>query len=209
MNWFIRLLLIPLLLCGCAANPFPEERTEYTVAFVIDRSSSYQDDLAETAFKHFAKAKESLFRDAMGTECIVLLSQINGGQESVLFDGSPRAFIHRFPTKEKFQEFLNATPAGSSPVYLSCAETIERMCRRHAACPGMKSILLIYSDMEDNHGGQERLDAAAQEYAKYPCAVGLYRVNSEAWSTYFKNCGIKHCVAYDSKREDPPLPSLP
>lgn len=194
---------------GCLDSPFPTEHPEYTAAFIIDRSSSYDDYLATTAFTHFARVKDVLSRDLGGSESLVIVSQINGnGHEAVMFEGSFRAFSQRFPTKEAFSNYLNQTPLGSSPVYRSVAETVERLCRRHQEYAGTRSLLLIYSDMGDTHGGKENMDAAVKKYATYRSAIGVYGAN-EQWADYFKQLGVRHSVAYDPKRADPPLPEIP
>lgn len=205
---FILMLLI-LILVGCSGNPFPDDRAEYAISFVIDRSSSYDDYLATSAFNHFASVKGILFQDVMGRESTIIVSQINGGQsDAILFEGSPRAFEQRFPNKDSFLKFIKQAPAGSSPVYRACAETFERLCRRHEENPAMHSIVLIYSDMGDNHGEKDRFDTALRRLSKFPTAVGVYGA-SEGWKSYLQQCGIRHAVAYDSVRVDPPLPQIP
>ena len=202
-------LILPILMfVGCNETPFPDEQAEYAISFVIDRSSSYDEHLATTAFNHFVSVKGTLFQDVMGLESTILISQINGESATILFEGSPRTFEQRFPSKDSFLKFINQAPAGSSPVYRACAETIERLCRRHDENPGMRSIVLIYSDMEDNHGEKDRFDTALRSLSQFPTAVGIYGA-SEGWKSYLQQCGIQHAVAYDCARVDPPLPQIP
>jgi hypothetical protein len=209
---FVCSLLVSItcvLITGCEQNPFPEEHPDYAVSFIIDRSGSYQDQLGGTAFTHFSRVKDSLFRDLGGSEGLVIVSQISGdGNVAVMFEGSPRSFAQQFPSKESFQTFINKTPPRSSPVFNSIAETTERLCRRHEDNSRLRSILLIYSDMGDTHGGKDEMDASVKKYASFPSAIGVYGAN-ESWADYFKQLGIRHCVAYDAKRVDPPLPELP
>ncbi len=201
-------LPILLILVGCNETPFPDEQSEYALSFIIDRSSSYDEYLATTAFNHFVRVKGTLFQDVTGRESTILISQINGESAVVLFEGSPSSFGQRFPDKNSFLQFIQQAPAGSSPVYRACAETIERLCRRHEENPGMRSIVLIYSDMDDNHGEKDRFDTALVRLSKFRTAVGVYGA-SEGWKSYLEQCGIQHAVAYDPARIDPPLPQIP
>ena len=72
----------------------------------------------------------------------------------------------------------------------------------------MRSIVLIYSDMEDNHGEKDRFDTALRRLSTFPTAVGIYGA-SEGWKSYLEQCGFRHAAAYDPARVDPPLPQLP
>jgi len=210
-HWLLTLpcFLVALLVAGCADDPFPQEEPKYVLAFVIDRSGSNQDYLVSTAFGHFSRAKDALSQQAQAADSLVIISQINGnGGDAVLFEGSPRAFQNRFPDRQSFLDFINQTPPGLSPVYRSCSETMERLCRRHVQSEQLHSLLLIYSDMADTQGGQDQFDASVRKYAAFPCAIGIYGAH-ETWADYLKTLGVRHCVAFDDKRVDPPLPELP
>lgn len=206
-----------LLFAGCAdTTPFQEHPTEQVLAVIQDRSGSYNDRLTEqggTAYAHFVGAKELFDRESAGAENRIILSQISGGQSAVLLECSPRTFGQTFQSSAEFSAFLASHPSGgSSPVFTSCAETVERLCRMHEASPGMRSTVLIYSDMQDNHGGKDRLIEALKRYAQYRVAVGMYWVDNAAladeWSRTLSETGIRHFVVYDKERLDPPLPQL-
>ena len=201
-------VVITAMFVGCNDNPFPDERVEYAITFVIDRSSSYDDYLASSAYEHVARVKQELFQDLGGRDSTILVSQINGQAETVLFEGSPQTFEERFPTKDAFLTFVKQSPTGSSPVFQALADTLERLCRRHEQNRGMRSIVLVYSDMEDNHGGKDRFDAALRRISQFPTAIGIYGA-AEGWQSYLHQCGVRTAVAYDRARVDPPLPQIP
>jgi hypothetical protein len=201
-------MMVPFLCASCTHDPFPEEETEFEYVAVFDTSDSFEDDFAEVAFNHFVKLRGQIMRDAMGTNSLILLAQIGEG-EALLFEGSPQAFNERWPTKEAFQAELQSLAGGSSPVFISCSETIERLVSRHEQNPGLQSMVVVYSDMADNHGGEERFMDALEDLGQFNTAVGMYRVeNEEYWEQVLDDAGIEHRAVHDSLRQDPPLPQL-
>lgn len=198
----------PSVPVGRVTVPKPSEPVEAMFGVAIDASGSYLEH-ALLAFKHFSASKDLFFREATGARSRIVISQISATTNGVIYDGAPRAFSEQFGSPESFQTFLasKVNPAASR-VYLSLAETVEWFNRQHAQNDGMKSAIVVYSDMVDTHGGKERLLAALKVYSQYQGSVWLYWVqDDQAWETILSECGIVPHVE-PKFRADPPLPQF-
>lgn len=173
--------LVGALFCasGCherdttkAASLQPDS-SEYVLLVAIDMSGSFREFMAEggRAYTFLLTALDEYHQQGLGSDFQVIVTQLSGNDEPLLWQGTPRQLRRDFPDPESFRDFLIAhADSGSSRINDGIAESIDYVLHTHSVARGnAKTVALILSDMEDNHSDDEaserRLMDALTTYA--------------------------------------------
>lgn len=224
MKWY--LLVAVLLFTGCAkrqeqqvTSTFQPRDSEYVLAVVIDLSGSFAEMMADDGKAHafLLYVLDRYFRDRIGTNDRVVLSQISSSGKSLLWDGTPTQLRREFPTPEQFRDFLLArsVPDGSF-VHESLADTLEYIMSDPNIVAGTaKPAMFVLSDMVDT--GQktanlkQRLLGSLAKYAQLGGVVGLYFVDEHrlfAWRRILQEAGMRDCIVESQIVSSPTLPQF-
>jgi hypothetical protein len=177
-----------LLLASCQArderaeSPFAGDAPEHTLLVIFDLSGSYAERVCGpngNAYELFARLKDAYFRDQLDGQ--IILSQISARYDkALLWQGKPRDFARAFPTPQSFKDFLKSkSDPNGSPVWSSVSDGVEHLVRELDGSPKQGSMVLCFSDFEDNDprpGGKERFARCLKEYGKRGGSFGAYWV---------------------------------
>ena len=220
-------LLIPLcvlLMTGCEKidesqfSPLQPESCEYVVMVAIDMSSSFGGYMAEDgkAYEFMQQVVERYFRDRIGGNDQIIITQLSGNKRPLLWQGTPFQLRKDFPNKAAFRDFLiaKANPNGSR-INDGIRESLRYLLHTHSVGRGnAKTVALILSDMEDSFEDQEesdqRLIDSLTNYAKRG-SIGFYYCSQdrlEDIENKLEQAGISMYVLECDIHGNPPLPSF-
>ena len=206
-----RLLLVCLigsLVAGCARRQeatsdveFAEEESDYVLAVVFDLSGSFSDLMANEGkgYEFAVAVLDRYFRNRSGTRDKVVLAQISGTSEPLLWEGSPLQLRQDFPTADSFRQFLlgRADPNGSL-AHDGLAKTINYLSAdRRVARGKAQSAVFVLSDMLDNSAdsaAEDRLADAIDTYARTDGTIAMYYVNQTLvphWEQQLRDAGVR------------------
>lgn len=229
MKRFTRTTLLTLvaLPLGCQPAPenrlgFEEDETEILIAFCLDTSGSFEEQLLGRrgeegpGYRTFRQILDRFHRDHQQTKNRLIVTRIYGSKKAILLDAQPDAFAQRFPSSESFKECLLAQPdPGGSRVYDSLRDTVDYLVLQHKHARRLKSMLLVFSDMDDNVRESERskdlLIGALKTYAKTGGLVGIYGCELNAvpeWGRILDEARFKSFVVEPDVKDNPKLPVL-
>ncbi len=187
------------------AQVFSSNESTYVVNLTVDMSGSFSNQMAEKgeAFAFVKGLIERYFRARVGTADRLIISQISGNDEALVWEGLPLQ-LRKQHTPETFGRFLrtNSDPSGGSRVYDSIADSIEYLMEDPAVASGQaKSAVLICSDMWDTTGSvesEQRLLTALAKYGRAGGVVGIYYCDQRlvgTWRRRLRDAGIRqYCV---------------
>jgi hypothetical protein len=142
------------------------------------------------------------------------LTRIAGSKKAILLDAEPQGFQRRFPDAETFRKFILSQPdPGGSRVYDSLRDTLDYMVLQHRNARRVKSMVLAFTDMDDNRPdgpqSKELLIDSLKAYARVGGVIGIYGCELSTvpeWSRILENAGFKNYVVEPDVRENPKLP---
>lgn len=219
------LATLGMLLGGCqprtastAAQPYRETEYEYVLAVVLDMSGSFEpymqaDDAS--AYRFFQRVTEKYFRQRMGSDDRILLTQLSSGDRPLLWDGQPGGLKRRFPDSKAFADFLKTTsPGNGSNVYASVADTLNYLTRRPGITENTTVLTVVLSDLLDNDpnadAAKAELQDALRRYHDRNGYIGFYWVDQtkvQEWDQLLDDAGYPSRVWMDIV-DDPELPDF-
>jgi hypothetical protein len=225
---FALLLLVLVALAsltGCGvpdpAPPFEQEEPEAILCVVVDTSGSYADLLTKDgrAYRFLQALCDRFLGDRAGGHSRVIISQLSGRPDAVLWNGTPERLQQDFPDPESFRRWILARSDPSrSLVYHSINQSLEHLLRYPAVSEGRAdTYLIVLSDLIDNDGNgpaaHARLMENLRRYAKLRSSVGVYWASDmlvEPWTQQLRACGFRpgHVEVVSEKVVDPPVPSF-
>jgi hypothetical protein len=222
MKIIAKSLLIGFL-CAHAANgqsTFDANEADYVLCVVVDMSGSYAEMMAKDgrAFTFMTAVVDKFFRDQLGSNGRLIISQISGNKKSLIWEGRTLDLRRDF-TPETFRDFLikKSDPNGSL-VHESLARSLEYLMAQPAIANGKaKAALFVLSDME--HNGErtpelrDRVKNGLAKFGKLGGIVGLYYVSeennlAEKWQTVLREAGIRDFRVESEIVSKPSLPSF-
>ena len=208
------LLIAALLTSGCGGprrtdattEMFGQEDSDYVLAIVLDMSGSFSHLMADDgkAYDFALAVMDRYFRNGDGLNDTMVIAQISGTDESLLWQGSPLELRRDFPTADDFRRFLlaNVDPNGSR-VNEGLTNVVDYIAANPRVAGGnARSAVFVLSDMLDNGGDSDttarQLDASLAAYGNRGGRVGLYYVNQSLvpdWNRRLQQAGIRsYCV---------------
>lgn len=208
---FCSLIVCLFAMCcgGCIENQaaktnrpaFEIEELDAALAVVVDMSGSFRNDWDDRAYKLFLQLMDRFFTEGMGSESRVVLGQISGNSNVILFEGTPAEVRSRFRSPDELNEFLKQnTEPNSSPVY----EATERMVTYMSTMPGVTErtqlLTVVLSDAIDSEPdatlrsqkGHKMIDAL-KRYQQQRGGLALYFVSQDEtsrWQLILGNAGF-------------------
>lgn len=219
---FLALLLV--FAVGCEQvdqsqfSPLQPESCEYVVLVAIDMSESFRKYMAEDgkAYDFVNHVVEKYFRDRIGGNDQIVITQLSGNNKPLLWQGTPFELRKEFPDKQKFRDFLlaNADPT-SSRINDGVHESLKYLLRTHSVARGnAKTVALILSDMEDEFPDEEqssdRLISSLTTFAKRG-HIGFYYCSQHRMEDIEKKleeAGISMYILECDIHGRPPMPSF-
>ena len=201
--------------------PFEEQDLDAVLAIVIDLSGSYRALWDDKAYSLFLTLSDRFFQGAMGTETRIVISQLSGSDQILLFEGTPTDLRKAFPTPEELNAFLqdNADPSGSR-VNEATRRTLDHVRTLTGVGPETRLLTVILSDMQDSEldpglqtSAEEELRDALHRYEAQGGALALYYVaESERghWHDLLQEAGFPagHYVIKSDLTSSPRLPQF-
>ena len=208
--------LVALTIVGCEAAQETEQpaiqphNRKDILAILFDTSGSFYSLMFGSdarAYRFCASSADRFFRDKLGDESSIVLSQLSANDRPLLWEGSPMELRQKFPDPEAMRRFVQGSsdPNGSR-LYGGLADTLTYINNLPGVSTGETRVcVLVVSDMEDNAPTQEedrkRLVEAIRRFGKAKSCMGFYYVSpqelshcrdivQEAGSMAIVECGI-------------------
>jgi hypothetical protein len=202
---------------------FADEEAELMLNCCLDITGSFEQQMLGTdnnqegkAFKTFLAVKDRFFHDRQQSKDRFIITRISGSKKALLLDAVPQSFQERFPDAGSFRKFILNTPdPGGSRVYDSLRDSIDYMILQHRNAPKLKSMVLIWSDMDDNRPdfgpekSKQMLIESLRQYAQLGGSIGIYGCEIATvpeWSRILQDSGIKRFIVEANIRDNPKLP---
>ncbi len=189
-----------------------QEEEDYVVTVLLDMSGSFTSMMTDggVAWSFVLEVVDKYFRDRLGTNDKLVIAQISGVDQALLFEGTPHQFRKQYSSPSDFAAFLKSksSPAGSL-VHKAIADSVEYGLDR----PNKRSALICVSDMLDNGPTDFRDDALEMlgKFAKRKGIVGLYFVDTSLvsqWKKDLATAGFKEYCVQSGIVAKPTLPSF-
>ena len=193
------LMTLGAMACGCVqtdttlqVKPFETEELESCLAIVVDMSGSFAHEWEDRAHPLLLELMDQFFVGSQGGESRVVLCQMSGHEDVVLFEGSAGDLRAKFRTPEALVEFLadNSDPAGS-PVYRATDRAIDYVSSMPGIGPETRVMTVILSDMEESGATDGPRTAAGirmldtlRRYQQLGGALALYFVSEREQSRW-------------------------
>ncbi|MEP2310670.1 MAG: hypothetical protein ABJ208_15965 [Rhodopirellula bahusiensis] len=217
-----------LLSTGCMKKtdtvhrPVFEERSlDACLVLSIDLSSSFAADFGERAYPMVLGLVQSFTDQSLGGDCKIVLSQMSGHDQVVLFEGSPGELRHRFGSPEAMAAFLleNSKP-NASPVYVATRKTIDYVNAMPDVTEQTRTVTVLLSDLVDSEQHQPtksregfRMLDALTRYRESGGNLALYYVAQNEvprWNEIIERAGFEpgHFAVHNALASSPSLPEF-
>ena len=204
-------LAIMCLAIGCVEKqdarnftPFETEELDAVLAITIDLSGSFSRDWQTDGKAHrlFTNLIGQFFNNGMGTDSRLIIGQISGNGNMLLFDGTASEFMRKFNSPKAFNQFLasNSDPAGSK-VYESFSQVLRYVNSIPEAGPSTRMMLVSLSDLLDNDASfndwddvSNALETPLGEFASKKGEIAMCFVDRNEkpkWRTFLQSAGFK------------------
>ena len=224
------ILLASLLLgqAGCVKSradrqsaPFVQEELDACLAIAIDTSGSFSDYWDDRAYQLFIDLSESFFSETMGNDTRLIISQLSGSDEVILFEGRPNELQKQFPSPESLSEFLQSkSDPSQSRVFDGTTATINHLQSLSGITSRTQMLTVILSDMQDSEPdvGKRRQRGAVmvdalKRYRESGGGLALYYVateDTERWGKILEMAGFEsgHYIIANELSLSPQLPTF-
>jgi hypothetical protein len=174
----------------------------YVLTIAVDMSGSFKKFMAEDgkAWSFVCQVVDKYFRDRLGHSDKLILAQLSGSEQSLLWRGTPLELRQEFPSASAFHDWLaaHADPHGSR-IYDGIAQAVEYTLSDPVMTSGNgKAAVFILSDMRDTaknrKQARERVIKALAEVASRDGVIGLYYVDVplvRKWRKVLNDAGIR------------------
>lgn len=225
MNRFLTITLLSsmLLLPACTkrtmseVETFPVTQDDYVLAFVIDLSSSFAQELQSdnaSAYQFLFKVIDKYRRDRAGSQNDrLIIAQLSTGDTPLLWEGRPDQLGKVFASQQEFSDFLrsNATPGGSH-VYSAIDKTLSYLLKRPRTTLDTKLVTIVLSDLIDNDADDSAKANMIETLRTYSSRglLGMYWVDqtvTNEWNDIFTQVGYEAPV-WSSIVTEPELPQF-
>lgn len=183
-------------------HPFQVSECGSVLAIIVDQSGSFANYWDDKAHRLFLELMDQFFTEGDSDSSRVVIGQLSGNDEVVLFEGRPEDLRAKFRTPEELNEFLrqHADPAGSQ-VYQATERTIGYVSAMPGVTENTRLMTVILSDMVDSGSAlPERSKAGAKmlnaltEYRQLGGGVALYYVAKDEmarWREVMERAGFQ------------------
>ena len=215
-----------LSLVGCVksqainkSSPFETQELDACLAIVIDMSGSFSTSWEDRAYDLFLDLSDRFFTEGMGTDTRLVISQLSGSGDAVLFDGNPSDLRTRFKSPDELNQFLqDHSDPSSSKVFESTTKTLQYVGSMSGVTERTRLLTVIMSDMLDSEQnlnlrrstGAQMVDALTA-YREAGGGLALYFVATDEtarWNRILTESGFEpgHYVIENELTQSPQLP---
>lgn len=164
-------------------QPFEQREIESSLAILVDMSGSFSASWSSSAHGLFLGLMDQFFTENVGGEARVVVCQLSGSSDTVLFEGRPEELRSKFRTPADLNAFLtsHAKPA-SSPVYQSIRKVVDYVSALPGVDENTRLMTVVLSDLVDNSPDGERqaqgrkMLQSLERYQKAGGGLALYFV---------------------------------
>ena len=193
-------------------SPFDQEPSDFVLLIAVD--GDYVTDKPK-AYELVTRAIDKYFHDRIGGHDQVIISQLSGNKEPLLWQGTPQHLRQEFPSQESFRSFLASHCDKGSRINDGIAESLDYVMRTNSVADGKaKTVAMILSDMIDDQPpskrSDERLMKALIRYAKRG-GIGFYFVNQKRMADIeekMERAGFRFRTLESDIHGRPPLPNF-
>lgn len=184
------------------AKPFQSQELDASLAILIDVSGSFADSWDQKAYPLFISLMDQYFTAGMGEQSRVVIGQISGSEEVVLFDGSPNDLLRKFKSPAALAEFLrDHSDPFRSRVYHSTQNVVDYMRQMSGITDQTRIMTVVLSDMKDSEQDVQKFKelgrsmlASLSTYREQGGTMALYCVDPgevERWELIFEQAGFE------------------
>jgi hypothetical protein len=194
------------------------EQYENVLVVLVDESGSFKElmkpDGAATKFlydtvDHYFQARLASDQD------LLIVAQLSGNRQALLFQGSPRDFRQRYSSAATFsQELERRSSGGGSRIYDGISDSIEFILND----PNLATAhlcLIILSDMEQNlqdgYTTNQRLENNLKAFVQRKGVMGIYFAEPQEcikWRQKLQKLSMRDFVVEASIHENPRRPKF-
>jgi hypothetical protein len=164
---------------------FRTDGGEYVLTIALDLSGSFEELMAEDgkAWAFVCQVLDKYFRDRLGHSDKLILAQLSGSEQSLLWRGTPLELRQEFPSAAAFRDWLVAhTDPHGSRIYDGITQAVEYTLADPVMSSGKgKAAVFILSDLCDTGPNQKekrkRVIKSLAEVARRDGVIGLYYVD--------------------------------
>lgn len=203
------------------SKPFEVVELESSLCLLIDMSGSFGNSWEDRAHKLFLQLLDAVSATGGGAESRVVIGQLSGNEQVVLFEGQPNELRRKFKSPEDLNNFLleHADPTASK-VYKSVRKIVDYAGSLNGVTNKTRMVTVVLSDMADNTqdaGEREKAKLktleSLKEYHQRGGGLALYYVDPDQakhWSQLLNEAGfgVGEFVIETSLSENPRLPRL-
>lgn len=225
-----RLILLSVICCvvvtGCVESQqventghFEDRELDACLAVVVDMSGSFAESWDDRAYKLFLNLSEQYFTESMGSDAKLVICQLSGNDQVVLFEGQPDDLRNKFTSPEEFNEFLKEkSDPSSSKVFDATRRSVDYVGSISGVTDNTKLLTVILSDMWDSEYNQsirmeskEKLMESLTSYRQQGGGLALYFVAEEqiaVWQNILNEAGFEpsHYIIENELVASPQLP---
>lgn len=200
---------------------FDNRELDACLAVVVDMSGSFAESWDDRAYTLFLQLSEQYFTESMGSDAKLVICQLSGHDQVVLFEGQPDDLRNKFSGPEEFNEFLkqNSDPS-SSKVFDATRRSVDYVGSITGVNENTKLLTVILSDMWDSeydpvvrNASRERLMQSLIQYRQKGGGMALYFVAEsqlKEWQDIFDEAGFEpgHYIIENELVASPRLPQF-
>ncbi len=224
----LAITMLALVTCGCIksqeleqAAPFEEEGLDAVLCITIDQSGSFTEFFRDRAHTVFLEIANRFFTSGMGGRTRLVIGQLSGNDNVMLFEGSPGDFRKRFSSPEEFSAYLESqSDPNSSQVYVATKRTVDHVLAMSGITNETKVLTVILSDMVDSESNtavsqhkQDEMLLSLANYQRSGGALALYYVHHDLmpqWHGLLRKAGFQpgYYIIENNLSASPQLPSF-
>ena len=195
-------------------SPIGREPYDYALLVAVDKSGSFV-SLMRPGGKGLEFLNDTIthyFHGRLGNNDCLIVTQLSGNRQALLWQGSPRQMRNEFSNSAEFSEFIEKkSDAAGSRIWDGISDTLELAMSDPNLWNGRtKLVLACLTDMENNlvdsYTAEKRLMDNLKAFAKKGGVVGLYFVGTAEttlWRKKLSECGFRDFVVEPSIASTP------
>ena len=213
---------------GCIKNQpqqevhhFEVDELDAVLAIIIDLSGSFAGSWDDKAYPLFLNLMDRFFTGAAGSESRVIIGQLSGNDDVLLFQGTPSELRTRFQSPEELNAYLSEhSNPRSSPVFKATRRAVDYVASMPDVTNNTRSLVVVLSDLVDSETNpQSRTNSghamveALQRYRAKGGGLAFYYVDQneeDRWHRIMTKSGYTPgtYVIENEIVENPTLPSF-
>lgn len=211
-------LALACLTCACtprietASRLLERQEHEYVVTILLDMSGSFMDLMCEqgAAYAFAMQVIQRYFHDRIGSQDRLVIAQISGIDQALLWEGSPHELRRQFPTARDFAAYLRSkSNPGGSAVHKAIHDSVEYVLDKDTG----HSAVFVLSDMIDTgpKDGRQQALQMLEKFARKKGVVALYYVAPELvseWKADLAKAGFDEFRVESAIVQRPTLPNF-